>query len=173
MKLVSHQRLTRGSSDDYETPPELFKKINKVFKFDLDVAAQKETAKCKKWLGPGSKLAEDALNPRPWSLFGKVCWCNPPYLLWAEFAAKAAESAAWGVTTVMIVPPRTETEAFHDYISQSSEIVFLQRRVSFLLNGVVQTRNGAGSMLAVFREQRRGRRPVLEFWDWKNEPYPV
>ena len=38
-----------SNSVEYETPDKLFKKLNDEHKFDLDVCATKENAKCKKY----------------------------------------------------------------------------------------------------------------------------
>lgn len=170
MKLVSHERKTSGASDDWETPDFLFEKINRVFRFDLDVCATIENRKVPRFFGPGSSLAEDALNT-DWCAYGERAWCNPPYVLWPDFVRLAAEYAPGGLTTVVLVPPRTDTISFHKFVPLASEIIFLQGRVSFVQDGEEKSGNGAGSALYIFRPslpglQRGG--PSIGFWDWKN-----
>ncbi len=45
-------------------------------------------------------------------------FCNPPYSrgLQGKFIAKAAAERLRGFTTVMLLPARTDTKAFHDHI---------------------------------------------------------
>ena len=45
-------------------------------------------------------------------------WLNPPYSrgLCAKFIAKAAEERRKGFLTVMLLPARTDTKAFHAHI---------------------------------------------------------
>jgi len=143
--------------DDWATPPDLFAALDAEFGFTLDVAANSSNTKCGLWLGPDSVLADDALDyywPRL-----HTCWCNPPYSrgLQAKFIAKAAEEQQWrGVTTVMLLPARTDTKAFHQYVwdvakhqpREGVEVRFLKGRLKF-----VGAKHGAPfpSMVVVFR----------------------
>lgn len=112
--------------DDWETPQDLFDKLDEEFQFDLDVAANSENTKCEWWL-------TDALNE---SWLGYRCWCNPPYSrgLQAKFIAKAHEERLKGTLTVMLLPARTDTKAFHKYIYNQPgvEIRFLKGRLRFV-----------------------------------------
>jgi phage N-6-adenine-methyltransferase len=146
-----------SAKDDWQTPPELFAQLNAEFGFTIDVAANKENHLCPDWFGPGRGGTEDALL-LPWGHVGP-CWCNPPYSrgLQAKFIAKAAyERARAGVTTVMLVPARTDTRAFHNFIWDNQqhkpkpgrEVRFLPGRLKF-----VGAKHGAPfpSMIVVFR----------------------
>lgn len=56
-------------------------------------------------------------------------YCNPPYgREITKWVKKAAEEDA---LTVMLIPARTDTRWFHDYIYQKREIRFLKGRVNF------------------------------------------
>lgn len=44
--------LFSSKDQTWETPQDLFDKLNKVFKFELDVCAVDETAKCDKYFTP-------------------------------------------------------------------------------------------------------------------------
>ena len=55
----------------WETPQELFDKLNAIHHFTCDVCALPENAKCNKYYTPEI----DGLS-QAWS---GVCWCNPPY----------------------------------------------------------------------------------------------
>ena len=60
-----------SSSDDWETPLDLWEKLDEEFDFDLDVCASSENAKCATYFD----IEADGLK-QPWT--GTV-WMNPPY----------------------------------------------------------------------------------------------
>lgn len=157
------QRTTK--KDDYETPQELFDAIDRVFDFDWDVAASADNKKVGYWL----EETDDSLNEMiPWA---GTCWCNPPYSNWASFAKKACEQRLNRVTTVMLIPPRTDSKAWHEYIMQADEVIQLKGRVSFVVDGEEKKGNTVGSVLAVFRPRIEGIEygpPKFLSWDWKS-----
>lgn len=119
---------TMFSSKDmtWETPIELFNKLNDEFNFTLDVCALKETAKCDKFFTPEI----DGLK-QDWS--NNVCWMNPPYgrqiQLWLEKAYN--ESLKDNTTVVCLIPSRTDTKYWHNYCMNASEIRFIKGRLKF------------------------------------------
>ena len=113
-----------SKSDLWETPQDLFDELDKEFHFNLDVCALPENTKCAAYYTPEI----DGLS-QPW--YGR-CWCNPPYGrgvgAWVQ---KAALSALAGATVVMLLPARTDTKWFHDYIYKRAEIRFIRGRLKF------------------------------------------
>lgn len=90
-----------GATDIWATPQEFFDRVNKVFKFDLDVCALPENAKCERFFSP-----EDDGLKQDWS---GVCWMNPPYSREiAQWVEKASETAKAGHTVVALLPSRTD-----------------------------------------------------------------
>ena len=81
---------------------------------------------------------------------GETVWCNPPYgkelPKWIKKCAE--EGKKKNTTVVMLIPARTDTRAFHEYICGKSEIRFLRGRVKF-----VGAKNSAPfpSMIVVFK----------------------
>jgi len=67
----------------------------------------------------------------PWG--GQRVWCNPPYSELRAWIQKARVSAQFGTTTVMLIPARTDTAAFHDciYNKPNTEVRFLRGRLKF------------------------------------------
>ena len=114
------------SSDDmtWETPQNLFNKLNDEFHFTLDVCALPQTAKCKEYYTPEI----DGLK-QEWE---GICWMNPPYGrqigIWLK---KAYEESLKGITVVCLIPSRTDTKYWHDYCMKSSEIRFVKGRLKF------------------------------------------
>lgn len=156
------QTQTTIRKDDYETPQDLFDRINDVFYFSLDVAGNKTNAKC-----PVFFTEEDNALDKDWV---GVCWCNPPYSNWAAFAKKACEERKKGATVVMLIPPRTDSKAWHTYVMLADEVIQLKGRVSFVVDGIPQKSNTVGSVLVVFRPRFAGINyglPKFLSWDWK------
>lgn len=112
-------------SDEWSTPQEFFDKYNAIYSFGLDVAATRENTKCKKYFD----LANDGLI-QDWIGFGNV-WCNPPYSNVKQWIKKAHKESTKGVTTVMLIPARTDTIAWHDYIFPFAKIEFIRGRLKF------------------------------------------
>lgn len=115
------------SSNDqtWETPQDFFDKVNAEFNFNLDVCASELTAKCQKYYTE----KEDALI-QEWN---GICWCNPPYgRAINKWVKKAYEESLKGNTIVMLIPSRTDTTYWHDYIFKyASEIRFIKGRLKF------------------------------------------
>jgi len=108
----------------WETPQNLFDKLNEEFHFTLDVCALPKTAKCESYFTPQI----DGLK-QEWS---GVCWMNPPYGkeigIWLE---KAYLESLKGVTIVCLIPSRTDTKYWHNYCMKADEIRFIKGRLKF------------------------------------------
>jgi site-specific DNA-methyltransferase (adenine-specific) len=111
-------------SDEWATPQNLFDKLNEEFGFTLDPCATKENAKCEKYF----TQQEDGLS-KSWK--GETVFCNPPYSQIKEWVKKCYDEA-WKVNRiVLLIPARTDTRYFHDYIYRKSEIRFIKGRLKF------------------------------------------
>lgn len=114
-----------SASDMWETPQDFFDELDQEFHFTLDACAVPENAKCAAYYTP----EQDGLS-QPWR---GVVWCNPPYGRqvgkWVEKAALSAFSGCASV--VMLLPARTDTAWFHDYIYGLAEIRFIRGRLKF------------------------------------------
>lgn len=107
---------------DYCTPQDFFDSLNTEFHFALDAAATKENAKCRMFYTPEN----DGLK-NPWNVGGGAVFCNPPYgREIGKWVRKAYEEAQNGQTVVLLIPARTDTAYFHDYIYGKSEIRFVR-----------------------------------------------
>lgn len=139
--------LFSSKSDLWETPKNLFEKLDEAFHFTLDVCAIPENAKCENYYTP----EQDGLK-QPWD---GVCWCNPPY--GREIGAwvrRAWFGSAAGNTVVMLLPARTDTKWFHDYIYKKDrvEIYFIRGRLKF---GKSENSAPFPSMVVIFRGERK------------------
>lgn len=132
---------------DWETPKSFFDELNKEFHFTLDPCATKETAKCKKYF----TKEIDGLK-QDWS--GNTVFCNPPYGKEIKFWVKKCSEEAKKPNTivVMLIPARTDTTYFHEYIYKKAEIRFIKGRLKF---GGKQKGSGSApfpSMIVIFNK---------------------
>lgn len=117
--------------DDWGTPQDLFDALNEEFGFTLDPCADDSNHKCDKYY----TVEQDGLA-QDWS--GETVFCNPPYsrktktnagqVAWVK---KCYEESKKGGVVVMLIPARTDTILFHDYILGKAEIRFIKGRVNF------------------------------------------
>lgn len=107
------------------TPQDFFDKLNDEFHFDIDVCANHMNNKCKKYF---TKDTNWLCIKWDW-----VCWMNPPY--WREIGKRvrkaSEESRRCNTIVVCLLPARTDTKRFHDYIYLRAEIRFIKGRLKF------------------------------------------
>ena len=114
--------LLTSSKQDWETPQELFDELNKEFGFTVDVCANDKNHKCKKYY---TELSDGLW----YSWENEVVWCNPPYNNATEWIKKAVNT--YHCLTIMLIPARTDTRWFHEYIYNKYEIRFIKGRLKF------------------------------------------
>lgn len=139
-----HKVVFSSQNTTWETPQWLFDKLNEEFNFTLDPCCVPETAKCSKYYTPEENgLIQD------WS--GETVFVNPPYgREIVKWVTKAHMEAQKGTQIVMLLPVRTSTRWFHDWIYGCAEIRLLKGRLTFLLNKENVGRAPFGSMVVVF-----------------------
>ncbi|HIR53344.1 MAG TPA: adenine methyltransferase [Candidatus Onthovicinus excrementipullorum] len=123
-----NQGLFQSTKQDWGTPQDFFDEINKEFDFELDVASNGDNAKCERYYTP----VTDGLSS-PWRVSpGKSVFCNPPYgRELPKWVKKAFEESRSGTKIVLLIPARTDTSYFHDYIYGKAEIRFIRGRMRF------------------------------------------
>lgn len=130
----------------WETPQDFFDNLNMEFKFKTDVCALPENAKCDTYFTP----EQDGLT-QEWK---GACWMNPPYgREISKWVKKAYESALGGATVVCLLPSRTDTKWWHDYVMQSRDIRFIKGRLKF---GGCKNSAPFPSVVVVFKLKKAG-----------------
>jgi site-specific DNA-methyltransferase (adenine-specific) len=133
-----------SKTDQWATPQDFYDKLNEEFHFTLDVCADPDNAKCEQFY----TKEQDGLS-QPWT---GVCWCNPPYgREIGSWVRKAFFASVSGATVVMLLPARTDTRWFHEYIYRKAEIRFIKGRLKF---GSSQNAAPFPSMVVVFKGVR-------------------
>tara|TARA_Y100000593_G_C4105908_1_gene235554 strand:+ start:90 stop:530 length:441 start_codon:yes stop_codon:yes gene_type:complete len=114
-----------SKSNEWGTPQDLFDKLNKEFSFTLDPCATSENAKCDKYY-----TKEDDGLSKSWG--GEIVFMNPPYgREIGRWVKKAYEESLKGAVVVCLIPARTDTKYYHDYIFPYAKIKFIKGRVKF------------------------------------------
>lgn len=130
-----------SKTDLWATPQEFFDKLNEEFNFTLDVCATLENAKCSRFY----TIDDDGLS-QSWT--GTV-WCNPPYgRQIGKWIQKGHESSLGGATVVMLIPSRTDTKYWHDFVMKG-EVRFIKGRLKF---GDAKANAPFPSAVVVFKE---------------------
>ena len=111
-------------TDEWPTPQRLFDALHAEFGFTLDPCATQANAKCERFFTRG----EDGLK-QDWSR--DAVFMNPPYgRMIGQWVKKAYESARQGALVVSLLPARTDTRWWHDYVMRG-EIRLLRGRLTF------------------------------------------
>lgn len=120
-----------NAKQEWETPQELFNKLNEEFHFILDLAADSTNHKCTKYL---TKEDNSLLCTR-----SGICWLNPPYgsrsNKLSDWVKKAYDESVYSeysdTTVVMLIPARTNTKWWHKYCMKAQEVRFICGRPKF------------------------------------------
>jgi hypothetical protein len=91
---------------------------------------------------------------------GRV-FCNPPYSRIAEFLKKGLYHLAKGDCELLVylIPARTDTAWFHDYINGKAEVRFIRGRLKF---GGSKNSAPFPSMVVIFKEWTLNEAPLVQ-----------
>ena len=99
---------------DWKTPKKFYEELNKEFNFDDDPC-------------PANYKVDGLV--REW---GKCCFVNPPYGQHIKhWIKKGYEEYLKGKIVVFLIPSRTDTKYWHEYIMKADEIRFIKGRLRF------------------------------------------
>lgn len=136
--------LFSSKSDEWSTPQDFYDKLNEKYNFVYDLAATEENTKCPDFSSIESESLENS-----WHMINGWCWLNPPYSKCKEFVKKSYEEMELGAKIVMLIPSRTDTKWFHEYIYEKEgvKIEFIKGRLKF---GTSKNSAPFPSMLVIF-----------------------
>ena len=142
---MNNELMFSSKTDLWSTPNDFFDKLNDEFHFTLDPCSTHENAKCyKHFTEEENGLLQDWGN--------EVVFCNPPYGRQIKDWVKKSyeESQKDNTTVVMLIPARTDTIYFHEYIYHKAEIRFIKGRLKF---GNAKNSAPFPSMVAIFEQK--------------------
>ena len=106
--------LMSSNKQDWETPQEFYDKLNLEFNFNFDPCPKNPTF-------DGLSIEWKERN-----------FVNPPYKTSKLWIKKGYEEWKKGKLVVFLIPARTDTKAFHEYIYNQAEIRFIRGRIKFI-----------------------------------------
>jgi site-specific DNA-methyltransferase (adenine-specific) len=127
MNAATQQTLFSSKTGEWATPQDFFDKLNWRFgPFDLDPCATTHNTKCANFYTE----AEDGLT-KDWG--GHIVFVNPPYGRGIDQWIRKAysESQKQHTRVVMLIPARTDTRYWHDFVMKAKEIHFVKGRLKF------------------------------------------
>ena len=112
--MTLNRVLFSSASGKWKTPLELYRKLDREFHFDFDPCPINPTF--------------DGLSI-PW---GKSNYVNPPYgRKIYKWLAKGFAEACLDKTVVFLIPSRTDTRWWHNFVMKADEIRFIKGRLKF------------------------------------------
>ncbi len=128
--------------DDWMTPPHIIEELEDEFGEMFDPCPANHD-----WSFDGLEIT--------WSK-ELVCFVNPPYSEMKEWVKKCYDEWKTGSTVILLIPPRTCTRYFHDYINDNAEIRFIKGRLKFIHpNGDSSKSAPFPSILCIFRGENK------------------
>ena len=116
-----------SKTGEWSTPQDFFDKLNWRFgPFDLDPCADVSNTKCANFFTE----SEDGLS-QDWE--GFTAFVNPPYGRGIDKWIKKGydESRKKNTKVVMLIPARTDTKYWHQYVMRADEVYFVKGRLKF------------------------------------------
>lgn len=114
-----------SATDNWATPPAFFALWAARFAFSLDVCADAANAKAPLFFDKATDGLAQSWAPH-------TCWMNPPYgRVIGAWVRKAYEESRKGATVVCLLPARTDTRWWHDFVLPYGETTFVRGRLKF------------------------------------------
>lgn len=122
---MNNRAVFSHKTDEWSTPQKLFDELDAEFHFDLDPCSTDENCKCENHY----TMADNGLEQN-WG--GCKVFCNPPYSDIARWTEKCyREGTKDNTVVVLLIPARTDTRYFHNFIMNRAEIRFVKGRLKF------------------------------------------
>jgi len=118
------------SGDNWETPDDLYAKLNEEFRFQFDLCASKDNAKCANWSGNIAAFASMSAVVEEYDYY----WMNPPYSRGNIDKCIATATAIAGNGKIVVALVRFDPSAdwFKTYVDGiAAHVRMLDRRVKF------------------------------------------
>lgn len=145
-----NQGLFTSNRDEWETPQALFDYLHDYHHFDFDLCANKENHKLPEYCSVEDSFLQGGVD----RFMGRRIFCNPPYGRFLnENIERIVQISKVAERLVLLIPSRTDTILFHDWLVPNFSVIFLRGRLSYELNGVGNQPAPFPSLIAVTGEQ--------------------
>lgn len=105
--------INKSLTDHWGTPRDFYNELNDEFHFNFDPCPYQSDF-------DGLKIDWKERN-----------FVNPPYSDIKNWSRKCREEQIKGNLSVLLIPPRTDTKYFHEYIYRFAELRFVKGRLKF------------------------------------------
>jgi site-specific DNA-methyltransferase (adenine-specific) len=137
--------LYSSATDEWPTPRDFFARLDRRYRFTLDPCATPDNAVCPLYF----TREQDGLK-QDWGTHR--VFCNAPYgRQLGAWVRKCFEASQAGALVVALLPARTDTRWFHDWIHGRARVEFIRGRLRF---GTAGASAPFPSMLAVYSPHR-------------------
>ena len=114
-----------SETDLWATPQAFYNRLYAGFNFTLDPCSDGTNNKCALYF-----TAEQDGLAQDWA--PHTTFMNPPYgRTIGEWICKAYEESQKGATVVCLIPARTDTKYWHDYVMKAEEVRLVKGRLKF------------------------------------------
>jgi phage N-6-adenine-methyltransferase len=128
-----NEALFKSGKMDWGTPQGFFDRLDEEFGFTLEACAKRDNAKAYNYLGPDQEY-EGWRNGLAAQWPG-VVWMNPPYGrevgIWCAYASGQALHNHLCHKVVALLPARTDTTWWHDWVMLAAEVRLVRGRLRF------------------------------------------
>jgi len=126
--IINTELMFSSKTDQWSTPQDFYDKLDNTYHFNLDPCADEFNHKCDTYFTE----EQDGLK-QDWG--GHTVFCNPPYgSVIKDWVKKCSEESKKPNTIiVLLIPARTDTKYFHEYIYKKPnvDIDFIKGRLKF------------------------------------------
>lgn len=114
--MVFNKVMFSSMTDHWSTPTEVYDALHKEFNFDFD---------------PCPLHGDIGCNDGLYIAWGLSNFINPPYSNIRMWLDKGFRENSLGKTCVYLLPCRTDTKYWHEYVMKATEIRFIKGRLKF------------------------------------------
>jgi len=116
---MNKELMFSSKNQAWATPRDLFRELNKKYKFTLDPCAEKDNAVCKTYFNE----KQDGLK-QSWK--GKKVFINPPFKDVGKWVKKAYDEVMKNgcKVAVLLIAARTDTKWYHNYVWDAKKLKF-------------------------------------------------
>lgn len=157
-----NKALFSSNTDEWGTPEILFELLDREFDFNLDPCGSRNRILKSK----GMITYFPPENGLEFNWNNETVFVNPPYSEIASWCEKCFNESFTSNIIVMLVPSRTDTRYWHNYIMKAKEIRFIKGRLKF---GGSKNCAPFPVSIVIFNDMIRGskRRPKCSTFDLK------
>lgn len=140
-----------GNGREWETPDELFQRLDNEFHFTVDVCATETNTKLDRYWSEQPEEWAEAVNGLEQDWTDEIAWMNPPY--GREIYAWTKKARTSGADVVVgLLPASTDLAWWHDdVLAAGAEVRYLRGRVRFETGGPYRASGFFASVMVIWR----------------------